>query len=199
MHHLHLHLSKPPPAVHLHSLASFSKLRFLHWQHVLPYKMFPHNISFQAGLCHLWGKCVSSWLWSYPECHRAHFSRSRCPGQWEGQRGRAVCRSSPPDPTATDRNCWGTDQRDDLWSNPAGGESRDAAITSKSDSVESIPMSHRYRRKTSPLKLGINQLTGSCSSSNKLTTTMLMSVPMVPSLKRLETCEGEEDSLNGGT
>lgn len=42
--------------------------------------------------------------------------------------------------------------------------------------------------------LCVNQLTGSCSSSNKLTTTMLMSVPMVPSLKRLETCEEEEEN-----
>lgn len=77
-----------------------------------------------------------SWLLSYPECHKAHFSRSRCPGQWEGRRGRAVCRPSPPNQTATDRNCWGTDQRDDLWSNPTVGESRDAAKTSESDSVE---------------------------------------------------------------
>lgn len=38
------------------------------------------------------------------------------------------------------------------------------------------------------LNCSLNPLTGSCSSSNKLTTTMLMSVPMVPSLKRLETC-----------
>lgn len=42
--------------------------------------------------------------------------------------------------------------------------------------------------------LCVNQLTGSCSRSNKLTTTMLMSVPMVPSLKRLETCEEEEEN-----
>lgn len=36
-------------------------------------------------------------------------------------------------------------------------------------------------------------LTGSSSNSSKLTTTMLISVPMVPSLKRLETCRRKTD------
>lgn len=44
----------------------------------------------------------------------------------------------------------------------------------------------------------VSLLTGSSSNNNKLTTTMLISDPMVPSLKRLETCvrKASEQNIN---
>lgn len=116
----------------------------------------------------------------YPKCHRAHSSRSRCPARWGEQRDRAVCHLSPPDLTATDRNCWGTGRHGDLWSSPAGREERQTVMQRVIKWVNRSAVS-----RTKPL-------TGSCSSNNRLTTTMLMSVPIVPSLKRLETCKKVE-------
>lgn len=49
--------------------------------------------------------------------------------------------------------------------------------------------------KTTHFWLNCSLLTGSCSNSNKLTTTMLISVPIVPSLKRLETYKRVENLL----
>lgn len=126
---------------------------------------------------------------SYPRCHRAHSSRSRCPARWEEQHGRAVYHLSPPDLTATDRNCWGIGQHGDLWSSQAEGEEREIEIHRVNKWINQSPVSRAKQH------IFLNPLTGSCSSNNRLTTTMLMSVPMVPSLKRLETCKCVEKRL----
>lgn len=61
------------------------------------------------------------------------------------------------------------------------------------DGQAQLPKTDTTEWEGSPLMTSEGQvrcflLTGSSSNSNKPTTTMLISVPMVPSLKRLETC-----------